>query len=172
LGPSDPTAGSGAPGAPSSASAPFAAPAPGSAAVAPYYGGCQYDLRGYWGNNGQQITGGYRPYSSSVFVRQYRSWIQAIQNDGTSYYGQCIGTRLLFDVYQGNQYVGRQSGTVSAIYWPAPMPLYAGQTYPAPAAICAPPVCDPVPPYGGSSMQASFSWATRYGSGTETWTKR
>ena len=175
FGQSSPSASGGAPGAPSSAAAPYAAPPPGGGAPAPYPGGCQYDLRGAWWNRGQQTSGGYRPYTSTVYVRQYRIWIQAQQDDGTSYYGQCIGNRLQLDVYRGYQYVGRQSGTVSGNYWPGPVPLYGdpGQPYAAPAAICGPPLCDPVPPpYGGSSLQAYFTWRTWYGSGSETWTKR
>ena len=71
------------PGAQSGTASPYyGAPAPGGVAPAPY-AGCQYDLRGTWWNDGRQTTGGYRPYSAYVYVRQYRTWIQAQQDDGT-----------------------------------------------------------------------------------------
>jgi hypothetical protein len=128
-------------------------------------GGCQYDLRGNWLNDGRQTSGGYRAYSASVYVRQYRNWIYGQQDDGTGYYGQCIGNRLRFDVYQGYQFMGRQEGTVTGSPWIYPSPLYGdpAQPYAAPAPVAPP------PPGGGAGMQASFTWNTWYGSGTETW---
>ncbi len=140
-----------------------------SAAVAPYggvaptrlYGGCDYDLRGWWWNDGRQTSPSNTPYFMSVYVRQYRTWIQALQDDGTGYYGQCIGSRLNFDIYQGNQYVGRQTGTVTGSSWIYPVPLYRDfGPYAAPAA--------PAPP-GSANLRAAFTWTAYFGSGTETW---
>jgi hypothetical protein len=117
--------------------------------------GCPYDLRGTWRNDGRQTTGGY--YSASVYVRQYRSWIQADQDDGTSYYGQCLGTRLQFDMYYGYQYLGRQYGTITSGLRLTPVPL---QPYPL----------APSPP-GAGAIRADFTWTTWFGSGTETWNR-
>jgi predicted lipoprotein with Yx(FWY)xxD motif len=158
-----PSGSSGAPTAPGSAAAPFAAPAPGAVAPVPSYGGCYYDLRGYWTNNGQQTTGGYRSYSASVYVRQYGAWVYGQQDDGTGYYGRCTGNRLQLDVYRGYQYVGRQSGTVSGTYYPYPYPYGDVPPYAAPAA---------PPPSAGSGLRADFVWTTVYGSGSETWLRR
>jgi hypothetical protein len=164
-----PSTGGDAATAPNAYAAP-GAPAPPVGGIAPIpWSGCPYDLRGNWWNEGRQTTGGFRTYSSYVLVRQYRSWIQAVQDDGTSYYGQCLGTRLQFDVYNGTQYVGRQTGSITGNYYrpypyPYPVPLYgdsAASTAPAPAA-----------PYfypSDRNMRATFTWTTIWGSGTETW---
>jgi len=154
-------------GAPDSAIAPSTAPganAPAPNAVAPNpVRGCPYDLRGYWRNDGRQTSSPFNSYSASVYVRQYRTWIQAQQNDGTSYYGQCIGNQLQFDVYNGYQFMGRQYGTITGFGPPVPVP-YSGDAA-APSAAAAP------PPPGGSNLRASFSWTTFYGSGTESWSR-
>lgn len=113
--------------------------------------GCPYDLRGTWRNDGRQTTGGY--YSASVYVRQYRSWIQASQDDGTSYYGQCLGTRLQFDMYYGYQYLGRQYGTITGGYGPTPVGYAVA------------------PSPGAWNIRADFTWTTWFGSGTETWSR-
>jgi hypothetical protein len=161
------TPSSGAAGGSAEATAPYggyAAPAPGVAPVPPYYSGCQHDMRGTWWNDGRQTSPGYRTYSAYVQVRQYRSWIHAQQDDGTSYYGQCIGSRILFDVYNAYQYVGRQSGNVSGYYRPIPYPAHLYDDSPAysmPPAVTV--------PSGGSTMRASFTWSSFYGSGAETW---
>ena len=140
-----------------------AAPAPGVG------GGCSYDLRGTWWNEGRMTTGSRQSYSASVTVRQYRSWVQAEQDDGTSYYGRCVGNRLTFDVYSGYQFVGTQSGTIGAATassnglsrWPRSGGFWSESAYEAAAA--------PAPSYG--SGRATFNWNTWYGSGRETWTK-
>jgi hypothetical protein len=162
--PSVPSSSSGGSGsaAPNGGAAPYAAPAPG---VAPLYpSGCPYDLRGTWRNDGQYSSGGYRAYSATVYVRQYRSWIQAQQDDGTSYYGRCSGDRLQFDMYHGSRYIGSQSGTIYGGPWPALPHLYGDpaddSSYFAPS-----------PRYPGwrTSLWASFTWTAWYASGTETW---
>jgi len=152
--------------APSSAAAPGVAPVPNTFAPVPS-SICGYDLRGSWWNEGRQTGGGYRPYSATVYVRQYGHWMQGVQDDGTSYYGQCVGGRLNLDVYRGAQFTGRQWGNVYGGYW-GPYPAYGepGMPYAAPAPAAAP------PPVGGSGTQANFTWATWYGSGMETWTRR
>jgi hypothetical protein len=166
----DPSATSGAGGGTYGAAAPYGAVAP-DAAMAPGFlvRGCPYDLRGTWRNQGTQSSGAYgasRSYSTTVSVRQFRSWIQAQQDDGTSYYGQCLGNRLQFDMYNGLQYIGRQDGTVYGSSWFAPGPLYGDAVQPAAGAAPAP----------GSSyiarpgLSASFTWTSWYGSGSETWT--
>ncbi len=153
-----------------SSAAPGAAGREAAAAPAPGVGGgCSYDLRGTWWNDGRMTTGSRQSYSSSVTVRQYRSWIQAEQDDGTSYYGRCIGNRLTFDVYSGYQFAGTQSGTIGATssrtsnglsrssrggFW-AESATEAAAT-PAPIA---------------NSARATFNWTTWYGSGRETWTR-
>ncbi len=157
--------GSGAP----NAAAPYGAAAP-DAAVAPglVIRGCPYDLRGIWRNDGYQNAVGYsapaRSYSTNVSVRQFRSWVQAQQEDGISYYGQCQGNRLLFDMYLGYQYVGRQEGMIYGNTWFAPGPLYDDVTPPAASAA-------PAPGYvARPALWIGFSWTSTYGSGTETWT--
>ncbi len=144
-----------APGAPGRE----AAPAPGVILA-----GCRFDLRGTWSNDGRMTSPTRQSYSATVTVRQYRSWIQAEQDDGTSYYGRCIGNRLTFDVYSGYQFVGTQSGTVSAtnngVSW-RPRGFWTENGLEAAAA--------PAP--GSSGARASFTWTTWYGSGRETWTR-
>jgi hypothetical protein len=154
--------------------APYAAPAPDAAAPVPIRtNACSYDLRGYWNNDGRQTTGyDRRSYSATVTVSQYGVWIRADQNDGNSYYGQCIGNRVQFDVYNGFQYVGRQYGTITGYRVLTPVPLYPNygpgpDVYAAPA----PSAAAPPPPGGGSGLSVTFTWATYYGSGTETWTR-
>jgi hypothetical protein len=149
--------------------APAAAPAPGS------YGGCSYDLRGTWWNDGRYTSGGSGSYSSRVTVRQYRSWIQADQDDGTSYYGRCYGNRLQFDVYSGWTFAGTQNGTISSTgtswggsSWNSPWGRErGGWDYSTEAA--AAPAAAPAP--GTSGGRASFTWSTWYGSGRETWSR-
>jgi hypothetical protein len=155
--------------------APYAAPAPGVPGVAPlYHSGCPYDLRGTWRNDGQTSSSGYRSYSATVYVRQFRSWIQAQQDDGTSYFGRCLGSRLDFDMYQGARYVGRQTGIVSSGTWLAPATLYGdfGDFSDAPSLYTAPGSWYPGYPgyYGGRArLSASFTWTAWYASGSETW---
>jgi hypothetical protein len=156
-----------------------AAAAPGVEAVAPAPGGasgCSYDLRGTWWNDGRMTTGGRGSYSAQVTVRQYRSWIQAEQDDGTSYYGRCIGNQLQFDVYSGWTFAGIQNGTISSSTWrptsrstwPRRWSTEQGSgDYSAEAA--AAPAAAPAP--GTSGARASFTWSTWYGSGSETWTR-
>jgi hypothetical protein len=137
--------------------------------VAPLYPiGCPYDLRGTWRNDGQLSSGGYRSYSATVYVRQFRSWIQAQQDDGTSYFGRCLGGRLNFDMYHGHQYVGRQTGTISGGPYLAPVPLYGdfGDFSDAPNLYAAP---GSWYPGGRTNLRASFTWTSWYASGTETW---
>jgi hypothetical protein len=153
----------GAPGASGREAAPSAAAAPG------FVGGCSYDLRGTWWNDGRMTTGSRQSYSASVTVRQYRSWIQAEQDDGTSYYGRCVGNRLTFDVYSGYQFAGTQSGTITApasgsgngLSRSSRGGFWAEPAYEAAAA--------PAPSTG--SARARFNWNTWYGSGNETWTR-
>ena len=167
-GPDVTTPSSGASGGPSDSAQTYggyAAPnAVAPVAPVPIYSGCQYDLRGTWWNDGRQTTPDYRPYSAYVYVRQYRSWILAQQDDGTGYYGQCLGNRILFDVYNGYAYVGRQSGTVSGYFRPVPLP---GRLYDdsAVAPYSMPPVTVP----STNPLRASFTWSSFYGSGAETW---
>lgn len=140
--------------------APSAAPAP---APGPDGSSCQYDLSGSWWNQGRQTSGrGSSSYSASVQVRQYRSYLYAQQDDGTSYYGRCYGTRLQFDVYAWSRFVGYQDGWISS----GPRPLSGPPSYEAPAAAAAPP-----PPENGTGTRATFTWSTWYGSGSETWTR-
>lgn len=149
----DLTAPSMAPGGAYSAPAPYGPPVP--------FGGCSHDLRGNWWNSGRQTTGGSRSYTASVYVRQYRSWIQAQQDDGTGYYGQCVGSRLQLDIYSGYQYVGRQYGTITSGSWLTPLPLYDDWILP----YAAPSAPSPV----RRGIQANFTWTTWFGSGAETW---
>jgi len=136
--------------------APYAAPAPG-----PIGSGCSYDLRGMWRVQGQWSYGGSSSYSATVSVRQFHRYLQAIQDDGTSYYGMCTGSQVQFDVYSGYQYAGRQYGsfTGSTRRYPDPLSSDAAPTYAVPA------------PIGGGSQRGSFTWSTWYGSGSETWTR-
>jgi len=145
------------------AAAPYA-PMPGTGLMPiPWSGGCSYDLRGTWWNDGRWTAPSYATYSQYVVVRQYRNWIQALQDDGTGYYGQCNGSSLSFDVYQGYTFVGHQTGSINGpvIYYPYPMPL---------ADSSAPYASTPggSMPSGGT-LRASFSWASLFGSGTESW---
>jgi hypothetical protein len=120
-------------------------------------------------------SGGRGSYSATVHVRQYRSWIQAEQDDGTSYYGRCYGNRLQFDVYSGWSFVGTQNGTISSYgtswggsswnsRWSRERSRWDYSTEAAAA-----PYAAPAP--GTSSARASFTWSTWYGSGRETWTR-
>ncbi len=158
--------------------------APGIApdsAMAPANGllvrGCPYDLRGVWRNEGRQYAYGYsgssRSYTATVSVRQFRTWIQAQQDDGTAYYGQCLGNRLVFDMYNGSLYVGRQEGTIYGSTWYAPGPLYGDPLLPAagaPSAMAPAPWGTPSTYIARPALYAGFSWTSTYGSGTETWT--
>jgi hypothetical protein len=87
-------------------------------------------------------------------------YIYGQQDDGTSYYGRCIGSQLRFDVYSNGRFVGRQTGSVSGSY-AAYSPSADGSTvspyYAAP------------PPGGGGSQRATFSWRSIWGSGYENW---
>jgi hypothetical protein len=148
--------------------APNAAPAPG-----PGVSACQQDLRGSWWNEGRENSGGRRSYSATVYVRQYRSYIYAEQDDGTSYYGKCTGSQLQLDVYAGSRFVGYQDGWITTGPRPLgggpryePQPFGADSLYEPPAAAAAPP-----PPGGSTSARATFTWSTYYGSGSETWTR-
>ena len=155
-------------GAPSSPAAPNAAPAPGAVAPppGPVRSACQYDLRGTWRNQGRETSGQRRSYSASVYVQQYRSYIYAQQDDGTSYYGRCVGSQLQFDVYAGYRFVGYQDGSISGDR------LRLGGTPPSEAPTGAPSAVAPPPPDGGTGARATFTWSTWYGWGTETWTKQ
>src|SRR5581483_5610748 len=87
----------------------------------------------------------------------------AQQDDGASYYGQCAGNRLMFDMYNGYQYVGRQYGTIYSGSRLTPVPLPGGAS---PFAAPAPP-----PPGRTGALWASFTWTAWFGSGSETWTQ-
>jgi hypothetical protein len=124
-------------------------------------------------------SGGYGSYSSRVTVRQYRSWIHAEQDDGTSYYGRCFGNRLQFDVYSGWTFAGTQNGTVTTSNWSSwnrePRRWGRGpwgQPYPAyEVEAAAPSAVAPAPTPGTHASRATFTWTTWYGAGSETWTR-
>ncbi len=144
--------------------APGAAAPEAAAAPAPTVGRCQFDLRGSWSNDGRMTSPSRQSYSATVYVRQYGSWIHAEQDDGTSYYGRCIGNRVTFDVYSGYHFAGTQSGTVSAtangVSW-RPRGFWTENGLEAAAA--------PAP--GTGAARATFNWTTWYGAGRETWTR-
>src|SRR5687767_6875220 len=156
----------GASGSGYGAAAPYAAPAPGSGGLS-ILASCPYDLRGTWRNDGRHTSGRSGAYSATVYVRQYRSWVHAQQDDGTAYFGRCLGSSLQFDMYDGYQYVGRQAGTISTTWLaPDPMPLDFPVPYAAPSPWATPTAW---PPYGRGSLSIRFTWTSWYGSGAETW---
>lgn len=147
-----------------------AAPPPGGS------GACQYDLRGIWWNDGRMTSGG--TYSARVYVRQYQSWIHAEQDDGTSYYGRCIGNQVQLDVYAGWQFAGIQNGTITTSSWGGSSWDRGRRGWPRGswdrsaelgAAEAVAPAAAPAPGVGGTRV--SFTWTTWYGSGAETWTR-
>src|SRR3954452_3918682 len=76
-----------------------------------YWGGCNFDLRGYWYVDGRQDQPWYRPYSTTMNVTQYANWLRIDQPDaGYTYYGQCNGSNISLDVYQGSQFIGYENG--------------------------------------------------------------
>src|SRR5262249_53570842 len=146
-----PPAPSGAPGnpaAPNVAPAPGGAPATGGGIAQPVGPYCPFDLRGAWMNYGRGMSGPIGPYSANVNVRQYHSWTQAQQDDGTSYYGQCTANRLQFDVYMGNQFIGRESGMIVGPGLVRPLALPGGPLGPAGTAQpdASAPAIAPAPP--------------------------
>lgn len=173
----DPAPAYGGVGAANSAAAPYGAVPPDAAAPGPLVRGCPYDLRGIWRNEGRHNAIGSsstsRSYSATVYVRQFRTWVQGQQDDGMSYYGQCLGNRLLFDMYSGPHYVGRQEGMIYGNPWYAPGPLYGDPAQPAaggaPAAAAAP-APGATPYIARPGLSIGFSWTATFGSGTETWT--
>jgi hypothetical protein len=80
--------------------------------------GCNFDLRGNWWSEGRFSNAPFSPYSVGVFVRQYRGgWLQVEQDDGTTMFGRCLGSRIEMDAYNGSRYVGYQNATVSSDGW-------------------------------------------------------
>ena len=96
-------------------------PGPGAAAPAPaphVWGGCNYGLSGTWAYHGEETSPAAFLYSGQAQVTQYGHWIQSTeiqQGSGavTNYYGQCTGSSIHFDVYQGSQFIGYQNGSVT-----------------------------------------------------------
>lgn len=77
------------------------------------WGGCNHDLRGSWNVDGRQTEPWPYRYDATVYVRQFRGWVQVEQpQDGVSYYGVCWGDTVQLDVYYQGRFVGYQDGTV------------------------------------------------------------
>jgi hypothetical protein len=90
------------------------APAPGPAR----WGGCNYDLRGSWSVEGRQREPQPYRYDATVYVRQFRAWLQIEQpQDGVSYYGVCRGDTVQLDVYYQGRFIGYQDGTIRGGRW-------------------------------------------------------
>ena len=127
---------------------PLGAPAPGAPAPgipSPNWGGCSANLSGAWGSTGQETTPTPFQYSGSVQVSQWGAWVQATESQGaaqTQYYGRCQGDSVAFDVYANGQFIGYQSGTISA--W--------------------------APRWAGPRVNFTWtSWVPQYSTGTESW---
>jgi hypothetical protein len=77
------------------------------------WGGCNHDLRGSWDVEGRQTAPWPYRYDATVFVRQFRGWLQVEQQqDGVSYYGVCRGDTVQLDVYYQGRFIGYQDGTL------------------------------------------------------------
>jgi hypothetical protein len=77
------------------------------------WGGCNYNLSGYWAITGHQNAPYYRAYTSGATISQYGNWLRIDQPDGGyTYYGQCNGNSIELDVYQGGQFVGYENGVI------------------------------------------------------------
>jgi len=76
---------------------------------------CRWDRRGNWESRGQQTDPAPNTYAARLNVRQYGNYL-VIEQQGQNlaYYGICSGDRVELDAYLGDQFVGMQTGTVSA----------------------------------------------------------
>jgi hypothetical protein len=76
---------------------------------------CRWDLRGVWDSRGRQTDPTASNYSGTLNVRQYGNYlIVERSSDSLTYYGVCSGDRVELDAYNGDQFVGAYTGTVSA----------------------------------------------------------
>lgn len=76
---------------------------------------CRWDLRGGWDSRGQQTDPQPNTYSARVNIRQYGNYLVAEQpGDNLTYYGICTGDRVELDAYQGDSFIGMQTGTIGA----------------------------------------------------------
>ena len=76
---------------------------------------CRWALGGAWESRGQQTDPSPNVYSARLVLRQYGNYLVGEQlGDGITYYGVCSGDRVELDAYNGDTYVGAQTGTVSA----------------------------------------------------------